>query len=103
MYSLLNKGGKVILIVVNDKYIKDKLSSSKDLFIEKNNVTYNSKSYNEVLHYSDIPSIGKVIDYNREDKLYVDLFKANKFSLYSKEEYSDNGFICTIFVFEKVK
>jgi len=56
------------------------------------------------LHYSDIPEIGKIIDYNREENFYLDLLKNNGFELFSKKNLEDNGFICTVFVFlEKVK
>jgi hypothetical protein len=73
----------------------------KDLFIEKNMVEYNGKEYEEVLHYSDIPEIGKVIDYNREERFYIDLFTKKGFKLSLKRDLDDNGFICTVFVFEK--
>ena len=73
----------------------------KDLFIEENIVEYNNKKYEELLHYSDIPEIGKIIDYNREEKFYIDLFKNNGFKLVSKKDLDDKGFICTVFVFQK--
>jgi tRNA1(Val) A37 N6-methylase TrmN6 len=99
--SLLEKNGHFILVVANEKYIQGKLTSKKDLFIEKNNIRLKNKTYEEVLHYSEIPKIGKVIDYNREEKLYLDLFSNEGFSLVKKEDLNDNGFICTIFDFEK--
>ena len=99
--SMLNDDGKFILVVANEKYIEKKLQEKKDLFIERNNIEFNGEKYEEVLHYSEIPEIGTIIDYNREEKLYIDLFQANNFNLDSKEELDDNGFICTIFVFSK--
>ncbi len=62
---------------------------------------YNDKKFKEILHYSDIPQIGKVVDYNREKAYYLDLFKNNHFALIRKENLNDNGFICTLFIFEK--
>ena len=59
------------------------------------------KKYKEILHYSDIPEIGKIIDYNREEQYYLDLFKRNNLKLVEKKALDDNGFVCTIFVFEK--
>jgi hypothetical protein len=59
------------------------------------------KSYKEVLHYTDIPEIGKVIDYNREEAFYFDLFSNNGFTLENKEDLNDNGFMCSLFVFQK--
>ncbi len=101
IHSMLLSKGKFILIVANEKYLKEKLKSKKDLFLEENKIKYNNKIYTEYLHYSDIPEIGKVIDYNREERFYLDLFSHNKFKLFKKENFEDQGFICTIFVFEK--
>ncbi len=101
IYSMLNEEGKFILVVANERYLKEKLKDKRDLFIEKNTIYLNGKNYEEVLHYSDIPKIGKVIDYNREERFYIDLFEKNKFSLSNKKDLNDSGFICTIFVFKK--
>ncbi|MFH1456814.1 MAG: methyltransferase domain-containing protein [Patescibacteria group bacterium] len=101
IYSMLNEKGKFILILAEEKYLKRKLKTEKDLFIENNIVSFKNKKYKEILHYSDIPKIGKLIDYNREEKFYVDLFKKNKFKLLQKKNLDDSGFICTLFVFEK--
>ncbi len=98
---MLEPDGQFILVVANEAYLKDKLKSMKDLFIEENIVEYNNKKYEELLHYSDIPEIGKIIDYNREEKFYIDLFKNNGFKLVSKKDLDDKGFICTVFVFQK--
>jgi len=100
--SMLTKGGKFILVVANEKYLKKKLKSMRDLFIERNVVKLNNQKYEEVLHYSDLPEIGKVIDYNREEKFYINLFKKHGFGLEMKKDMNDNDFICTIFVFEKL-
>jgi len=101
IHSMLNKKGKFILVVANEKYIEKKLKDKRDLFIEKNTIYLNNKKYKEILHYSDVPEIGKIIDYNREERFYIDLFKKNKFKLTKKKNLNDNGFIGTIFVFEK--
>lgn len=99
--SLLTIKGKFILVVANEEYLERKLKTEKDLFIERSNIFLGGKKYKEVLHYSDIPKIGKVIDYNRETSFYINLFKNNKFSLKQKRDMNDGGFICTLFVFEK--
>lgn len=101
IYSLLKENGKFILVVANEKYLLKKLKDKKDLFIENDMIIYNNKEYMEILHYSDIPKIGKVIDYNREERFYLDLFKNNNFKLDLKQDLNDNGFICTIFIFSK--
>jgi len=99
--SLLKERGKFILVVANERYLKEKLAAEKDLFIEKSKVRFNGKQYEEVLHYTDIPDIGKVIDINREERFYIDLFETNSFLLIDKKEVSDNGFLCNVFMFEK--
>jgi len=101
IYSSLNNGGEFILVVANEDYLKEKLKTKKDLFIEKNTLKFKDRTYEEILHYSDIPEIGKIIDYNREEKFYIDLFEKNNFKLISNKKLDDSGFICTILVFEK--
>lgn len=99
--SMLGENGKFILVVANEKYLKEKLKTMKDLFIEESTIYLNGRNYNEILHYSDVPKIGKLIDYNREERFYIDLFKKNKFKLTQKKDLNDSGFLCTVFVFEK--
>ncbi len=101
IHSMLNNTGKFILVVANEKYLEEKLKDKRDLSIEKNIIELDGKKYKEILHYSDIPEIGKIIDYNREEAFYLDLFRKNSFSLVSKKDLNDSGFICTVFVFEK--
>lgn len=102
IYSMLKKKGKFILVVANEKYLNKKLITKRDLFIERNIIQLQNKNYKEVLHYSEIPEIGKLIDYNREERFYRDLFKKHKFKLNQKSDFNDSGFVCTIFVFEKL-
>jgi len=103
IHSMLKEDGKFILVLADEEYLDEKLKTEKDLFIETRNITYDGKKYKEILHYSDIPKIGKVIDYNREESYYLDLFRNNKFILSRKEDINDNDFIGTLFVFERVK
>lgn len=99
---LLKSGGKFILVLAEEKYLGNKLKTEQDLFIERGTFMYKGRQYKELLHYSDIPKIGKIIDYNREESYYLDLFKYNGFHLSRKENLDDHGFICTLFVFEKI-
>jgi hypothetical protein len=101
IYSMLGNDGKFILVVANEKYLLEKLREKQDLFIEKNTLQFYGKKYKEVLHYSEIPQIGTIIDYNREERFYLDLFTNNGLLLNSKENLDDNGFICTVYVFSK--
>ncbi len=111
---MLEQNGKFILVVSNETYLKEKLKTRKDLFIEGNTFEFDGKKYKEVLHYSNILKIGKVINYAREAQFYLDLFRKNGFKLIQKKELDPNrfkliqkkglyhkGFVCTIFVFEK--
>ncbi|MFA5000873.1 MAG: class I SAM-dependent methyltransferase [Candidatus Paceibacterota bacterium] len=102
IHSMLKEKGRFILVLANEQYLKTKLETEKDLFIESGMFAFNGKQYKEVLHYSEIPKIGKVIDYNREEQFYIDLFTKNKFVLNKKEDLNDNGFICSLFIFEKL-
>ncbi|MCR4279460.1 MAG: class I SAM-dependent methyltransferase [Candidatus Zambryskibacteria bacterium] len=102
IHLLLKGGGKFILVLAEEKYLESKLKTEQDLFIEKRNITYNGKQFKELLHYSDIPKIGKIVDYNREEAYHLNLFKNNNFNLIHKENLDDNGFVCTLFVFEKI-
>jgi hypothetical protein len=101
IYLMLKDSGKFILVLADEKYLENKLRTEKDLYIEEHKIAYKRKEYKEVLHYSDIPKIGKVIDYNREEVYYLDLFENNGFKLDKKETLDDNGFVCTLFVFGK--
>ena len=99
--DMLNDGGKFILVLADEEYLKDKLSSQKDLFIESGQFEWNNKTYEQVLHYTDIPKIGKIIDYNRSEQYYIDLFNFFGMKLDKKENLNDNGFLCSLFIFSK--
>lgn len=101
IHLMLEQNGKFILVVANETYLEEKLKSLKDLFIEKNTVELDGKNYREILHYSDIPKIGKLIDINREEQFYPALFKKYGFELEMKKDLDDAGFIFTIFIFQK--
>lgn len=101
IHSMLADGGKFVLVLANGEYLENKLKTEKDLFLETKMIEYNGRRYKEWLHYADIPKIGKIIDYNREEAFYLDLFANNDFTLKHKENIDDSGFICTLFVFER--
>lgn len=101
IHFMLKGKGRFILVVANEKYIQSKLENQKNLIIKHDFIEMDGKKYKEVVHYSDLPEIGRIIDYNREEQYYLDLFKKNKFKLIQKTNLEDTGFVCTIFVFEK--
>lgn len=102
IFSMLKHRGKFILVLAEEKYLENKLKTEQDLFIETRNITYNGRQFKEWLHYSDIPEIGKIVDYNREEAYYLELFANNKFKLIEKKNINDSGFICTLFIFVKL-
>ena len=102
-HLMLKERGKFILVTANESYLANKLKTETDLSIETRVFMYKGKQYKEILHYSDIPKIGKVIDYDREEAYNISLFESNKFKMMHKENINDNGFLAALFVFEKVK
>jgi len=102
IYRMLNCKGIFVLVVANGEYLSNKLKIQKDLFIEENRIKYNNKKYKELLYYSYIPTIGKIIDYYRYERYYINLFKNNKFKLINNKKINDSGFICDVLVFEKI-
>ncbi|MCB9812438.1 class I SAM-dependent methyltransferase [Candidatus Nomurabacteria bacterium] len=101
IFKMLKPRGKAIIAVANQEYIENKLHTETDLFIERQNITHNNNDYKETLHYSAIPGIGTVVDYNRDEQFYLDIFAEAGFNLFEKQDVEDNGFIGTLFVFEK--
>ncbi|MEK6928189.1 MAG: class I SAM-dependent methyltransferase [Nanoarchaeota archaeon] len=99
--SMRNNKGKLILVVSNEEYLRNKLKTKKDLFIEQNTVEFKDKKYKEYLHYVEIPGMGTVIDYDREEKYYEDLFEANGLKLVKKDNLKSDEYVCTVFIFEK--
>ncbi|MGC9605763.1 MAG: class I SAM-dependent methyltransferase [Minisyncoccia bacterium] len=99
--SMLNEAGKLIIVVSNEEYLRNKLETKKDLFIEKNVIEFKGKEYKEYLHYVEIPDMGTVIDYDREEDYYKDLLEDNGLRFVKKDKINSDEYICTIFTFEK--
>lgn len=99
--GMLNDAGKLIIVVSNEEYLRNKLATKKDLFIEQNTIELNGKKYKEYLHYVEIPGMGTVIDYDREEDYYKDLLENNGLKLTEKNSIKSDEYICTIFTFEK--
>lgn len=97
----LRDDGRLALVVANENYIRNKIKANSDLLIDKKSIEYNGKLYDEYLHYSELPDIGAIIDYNRDERLYADIFSAAGLELSAKIEINENGFISTIFEFLK--
>jgi cyclopropane fatty-acyl-phospholipid synthase-like methyltransferase len=101
IYEMLNDNGKFIMVVSNEVYLRNKLDTHKDLFIEQNIVKFKDKEYKEYLHYVDIPDMGTVIDYDREENYYQDIFEDCGFKLEKKDVRDSSGYLCTVFTFAK--
>jgi len=99
IHTMLLQKGLFILVVASDKYIKKKLKNEKKLFKEVYKIKYNNKTYTEYLHYSGISYIGGVLNLNRDNRLYLDIFKNNGFKLLKQENIDNDA--STIFVWEK--
>jgi SAM-dependent methyltransferase len=99
--TMLNTKGKLIIVVSNEEYLRNKLETKKDLFIEKNIIEFKGKEYKEYLHYVEIPDMGTVIDYDREENYYKALLEDNGLKLVNKNKINSDEYICTIFTFEK--
>ena len=99
--SMLKDGGKMIIVVSNEEYLRNKLETKKDLFIEKNTIEFKGVEYKEYLHYVEIPDMGTVIDYDREEDYYKALLEDNGLKLVNKDNLKSDEYICTVFTFEK--
>ncbi len=102
IHRTLNKGGRFYTVVTSETSFKaDK--NDKDLFniVEHNTLQYENGVYEEFLHKSFLPEIGYVLDYNRDEKLYIDLFLSNGFVLDKKQELDDGYFLNSLLVFQK--
>lgn len=95
--SMLEKGGKFIMAVSSESKTEEKIQ--RGLLVKRSIIILDGKKYRQVLHYSDINGIGRVMDYDREDKLYINLFKKYGLGLAMKTEL-DKG-ATTLFVFQK--
>lgn len=99
--SMLKDGGRLVMVVSNEEYLRRKLDTKKDLFIEQNTIEFKGKQYQEYLHYVEIPDMGTVIDYDREENYYEDILKDSDLSLVKKDKMNSDEYVCTIFTFEK--
>ncbi|MFA6553899.1 MAG: class I SAM-dependent methyltransferase [Candidatus Paceibacterota bacterium] len=100
--GMLNEKGRLIIVVSNEEYLRNKLETKRDLFIEKNTIEFKGKEYKEYLHYVEIPDMGTVIDYDREEDYYKALLEDNGLKLVKKDKLNSDEYICTVFTFEKV-
>ena len=99
--AMLNPNGKLVIVVSNEEYLRKKLETKKDLFIEQNAIEFKGKKYKEYLHYVEIPDMGTVIDYDREEDYYKDILEDAGLKLIEKKNITSDEYVCTIFSFEK--
>lgn len=98
--TMLKSGGFFIFVVASEGHFNNtgtvvKLENFFDL-IESTDIEYNNKTYKEFFTKVNIPGIGEVYDYNREESLYVDMFKQNGFTLDKKIEVEEGIFTNSI-------
>lgn len=96
---MLKPGGKFIMAVASEARTRKKLEERKDLLIKQDTICLFGKKYKQVLHYSEIKGMGTVVDYNREDRLYIDLFKKQGLRLAMKKDLKE--YESAVFVFQK--
>ncbi|MFH1066046.1 MAG: class I SAM-dependent methyltransferase [Nanoarchaeota archaeon] len=99
--SMLEPEGRFIMAVASETRVKEKLKEREDLLIKRNTLNLFGKKYKQVLHYSEIKGIGTVVDHNRENRLYIDLFKKQGLKLVMNKNIDKNG--TTIFVFKNME
>lgn len=103
IYSMLKPGGRFIMVVVNEHYLKEKMEVDKGVYtlLDKYEVEYDGRKYTEYVHHSDLPGIGRILDYSREEVFYLDLFRSNGFYFVQKNDLEDSGFKCSVYVLQK--
>lgn len=101
IHTMLDEGGSFIMVVADEAYVDEKLKTKPHLVLDSTITTFKGKEYREILHYSEIPQIGAIIDYNRENGFYTDVFDNHGFHLQQLEAFEDHGFLCSIFTFIK--
>lgn len=101
IHSMLRADGKFILVVANENQLLAKLHSHPELVIEKRSTMRNGNTYQEHVHYSEIPQIGSIIDINREERYYLELFRELGMEVSFQSTLDDQGFLCSFLVFSK--
>jgi cyclopropane fatty-acyl-phospholipid synthase-like methyltransferase len=103
IYSMLMSGGRFVMVVVNEHYLKEKMEADEEVFtlLDKYEVDYGGRKYKEYLYHTYLPGIGRILDYSREEEFYKDFFEGNGLSLVQKNDLEDSGYICSAYVFQK--
>lgn len=103
IHSMLEPGGRFVMVVANEHYLKERLTNEREAYtlLEKTEIDIKGRSYTEFMHYTDIPGIGRILDYSRGENLYLDLFQDNGLSLFLKKDLEDSGYVCSVYVFQK--
>lgn len=103
IHSMLVPGGRFIMVVMNEHYLKARLESNEEVFslLKKSEFDFGGKKYTEYLHYSDLPGIGRIMDYSRDENFYLNLFIGNGLNLFLRKDLEDSGYICSVYVFQR--
>lgn len=101
IYSILDNGGFFFLVTASEEYMKSVLDMCSNLIVSKERFEFDGSFYNEILHYTDIPEIGRILDLKRAEKFYQKLFIRCGLDLVLKKYLYDSGFIGTVHMFRK--
>jgi 2-polyprenyl-3-methyl-5-hydroxy-6-metoxy-1,4-benzoquinol methylase len=105
IHAILEPGGSFIMVVANEKYLKEKIHTGRSAYtlLQQTQIEYDGKKYVEYLHYTDLPGIGRILDYSREENFYIDVFRKNGLCLVQKNDLEDSGYVCSVFEFRKTE
>lgn len=105
IHAMLEPGGRFVMVVVNEGYLKSNLDSGNGVYtlVHQVEIELGGTTYTEYLHYTDLPGVGRILDYNRESEFYRRLFDKKGLQLVLERDLDDSGYTCTSFVFRKVR
>ncbi len=101
--SLLKSEGEFIFATTQFQFIEQAISRHPSRVLKDAHFEYNGSLYRETLHWTELPGVGRIKDYNRERRYYLDLFKNGDFDLLQIEEFESDGFPTEIYYFQKNK
>lgn len=99
--TMLNAEGKCIIVIANELQWKQRVHQHEYELLDLEEVELFGRKYKQVLNKTSLPQIGVVTDYNRDEKLYIDMFENQGLILKARTDLEDQGFISTVLVFQR--